>query len=278
MLAELLRAEPVHLVGHSWAARSRWPWPCDIRTWSHAWWWSTSPRCAPTGWQLRAGTWPACGTRPRHAAGPCAADAGARRGGAGPGRPGFPAAEPAPGPAAGPGWRWQMNLALLGDRLDDVADWPALAGRPVTPVRCSGWPARSATTSGPSTHRRCGAVPAGPARDRQEQRPLGPCRTTRGFRPGRSAVSCILPRLWPRTLHTARLAQPARGKALDRISIPLATLIPLDLLPLDLIPLDIPAARQASRVQLPPLLLIVLVALIVMVGVCCRIRRRRGGQ
>jgi esterase len=26
----------------------------------------------------------------------------------------------------GPGWRWQMNLAVLGDHLDDLADWPDL--------------------------------------------------------------------------------------------------------------------------------------------------------
>jgi esterase len=26
----------------------------------------------------------------------------------------------------GQGWRWQMNLKVLGDHLDDLADWPAL--------------------------------------------------------------------------------------------------------------------------------------------------------
>lgn len=30
----------------------------------------------------------------------------------------------------GSGWRWQMNLALLGDHLDDLADWPELGVEP----------------------------------------------------------------------------------------------------------------------------------------------------
>jgi esterase len=30
----------------------------------------------------------------------------------------------------GSGWRWQMNLQLLGDRLDDLADWPDLHAEP----------------------------------------------------------------------------------------------------------------------------------------------------
>lgn len=31
---------------------------------------------------------------------------------------------------AHPGWRWQMNLALLGDRLDEILGWPELNAEP----------------------------------------------------------------------------------------------------------------------------------------------------
>jgi esterase len=31
---------------------------------------------------------------------------------------------------AGGGWRWQLNLGLLGDHLDELADWPEPAAPP----------------------------------------------------------------------------------------------------------------------------------------------------
>lgn len=32
--------------------------------------------------------------------------------------------------SGGPGWRWQMNLALLGDHLDEMGSWPELGTAP----------------------------------------------------------------------------------------------------------------------------------------------------
>ncbi|HTF39309.1 MAG TPA: alpha/beta fold hydrolase [Propionibacteriaceae bacterium] len=32
--------------------------------------------------------------------------------------------------SASNGWRWQMNLAMLGDHLDEMSDWPDLEARP----------------------------------------------------------------------------------------------------------------------------------------------------
>ena len=56
--------------------------------------------------------------------------------------------------SASNGWRWQMNLAMLGDHLDEMSDWPDLeAGR--TRARCFGWPARSPPMFSPNTLLRC---------------------------------------------------------------------------------------------------------------------------
>jgi pimeloyl-ACP methyl ester carboxylesterase len=38
------------------------------------------------------------------------------------------------GNGAGAGWRWQMNLDLLGDRLPEIAGWPETTGRYDGPV------------------------------------------------------------------------------------------------------------------------------------------------
>ena len=57
--------------------------------------------------------------------------------------------------SGGQGWRWQMNLQLLGDRLSDVADWPELDS---APLRGPGALAGGADSDyiGPSPRRRCG--------------------------------------------------------------------------------------------------------------------------
>lgn len=42
---------PINLVGHSWAGRSRWCWPCATLNWSADSWWSTSRRLNVNPWK-----------------------------------------------------------------------------------------------------------------------------------------------------------------------------------------------------------------------------------
>ena len=72
------------------------------------------------------------------------------------GHPRLPAAEPAPRhPTSDGGWRWQMNLALLGDQLDDMGDWPDLDAAALPRAGAVAGRSRVRTTSDRSTPRRC---------------------------------------------------------------------------------------------------------------------------
>ena len=75
-------------------------------------------------------------------------------------------------PPAG-GWRWQMNLSLIGDHLTEMGDWPDFARAPPIPDRRSGWPVAESPLHPPGV--RPGdarAVPPGPIGHRQGRRPL----------------------------------------------------------------------------------------------------------
>jgi pimeloyl-ACP methyl ester carboxylesterase len=61
---------------------------------------------------------------------------------------------------AGEGWRWQMNLELLGDQLDKVGAWPEPDVH-LMKDQCSGWPAPPPALH-PARVRRCHAGPSFP--------------------------------------------------------------------------------------------------------------------
>ena len=141
-----------------WAARSRWRWRCATQRWSSGSAWSISRR------SRRAGS----AISPTSSAG-CARSTSRRL-------TDRESAEcrscepyvPEPGVRSfllqnlrrdhgrDPGWRWQMNLQLLGRsaRRDGLPgpNWTCRR----TPDRCSGWPAPTRATSSPSTRRPCG--------------------------------------------------------------------------------------------------------------------------
>ncbi len=130
-LAELLADEPVHVVGHSMGGKVAMA--LALR----------HPSLVSRLVVVDVSPVPAAGLSnfPRYVAGMraldlealpgrAAADAGLAEAVPDPVVRGFLLQNLRRDPAAGPGWRWQMNLALLGDRLDDVADWPELDAEP----------------------------------------------------------------------------------------------------------------------------------------------------
>ncbi len=86
------------------------------------------------------------------------------------------------------GWRWQMNLDLLGSHLAELGDWPQLEAAPYPgPVLWLAGVGVQLRHAGVRTdHAR--AVPTGAAGHGQEHRPLGSCRAAGDLRRGGRAV------------------------------------------------------------------------------------------
>ena len=127
--------EPLHLVGHSMGGKVAMAMALAAAGAGRAaWWWSTSRRCATSGSAASPTTSPGC-ARLDLAATPdrAAADAALRRYVPDPVGARVPAAEPAARHRRRPGWRWQMNLDLLGDHLAELGRLAGPATRRRTP-------------------------------------------------------------------------------------------------------------------------------------------------
>ena len=90
------------------------------------------------------------------------------------------------------GWRWQMNLDLLGDALSQIGGWPAVAGSYDGPVLWLAG-ARSDYVRDEFVPGHAGLVPAGSAGPGAGGRPLGTRRPAGDRRDEPGAVSCICP-------------------------------------------------------------------------------------
>ncbi len=149
-VAELLSADdPVALVGHSMGGKIAMWSRCATPSWSSGWPWWTWRRCRTTRHRVRRLHRRHARRRPGR---PPAAVAGRRGVGARRCRTRRCAASccrTCAARARDDGWRWQLNLTLLGDDLDASpagrrSGWPR---RRRTTARCCGWAAPTRTTS-----------------------------------------------------------------------------------------------------------------------------------
>ena len=106
-------------------------------------------------------------------------------------------------PSSDTGWRWQMNLALLGAELAEIGDWPDLHTPPYDgPVLWLAGANSDYITPAYAPAMRA-LFPRRPLVTRQERRALGAHRPAGGLRGGAAALpgprlSLALDRLHPR--------------------------------------------------------------------------------